>query len=45
LAGVNVRQYDRTQGCWTVAANRVDDVICTAEYRQRRFVTVTEVDQ
>jgi len=35
--------YDRQLGCWTVPANRVDDVICVAEYRQRRFVTVEEV--
>lgn len=45
LAGVDARQFDRTRGCWTVAANRVDDVICTAEYRQKRFVTIAEVDQ
>jgi hypothetical protein len=43
LAGVDTRQYDRQRGCWTVPADRADDVICVAEYRQRRFVTVEEV--
>ena len=43
LAGADARMYDRQLGCWTVPANRVDDVICVAEYRQRRFVTVEEV--
>ncbi len=42
-AGVTVRMYDRAQGCWTIPLHLVDDVICVAEYRQRRFVTVTEV--
>jgi hypothetical protein len=37
LAGVEARQYDRGRGCWTVTANRVDDVICFAGYRQRRL--------
>jgi hypothetical protein len=44
-AGVDARMYDRALGCWTVPANRVDDVICMAEYRQKRFVTVEEVDR
>lgn len=43
LAGVDARVYDRALGCWTVPANRADDVICVAEYGQRRFVTVEEV--
>ncbi|MDP9459333.1 MAG: hypothetical protein M3Q22_03460 [Actinomycetota bacterium] len=44
-AGVDARMYDRARGCWTVPANRVDDVLCMAEYRQRRFITVEEVDR
>ena len=44
-AGVDARMYDRALGCWTVPVNRVDDVLCVAEYRQRRFVTVEEVDR
>lgn len=44
-AGVTVRMYDRAQGCWTIPLHLVDDVICMAEYRQRRFVTVEEVDR
>src|SRR4051794_39470339 len=43
LAGVDARMYDRALGCRTVPVNRVDDVICAAEYRQSRFVTVEEV--
>ncbi|WP_448613341.1 hypothetical protein [Modestobacter sp. URMC 112] len=43
LAGVDARQYDRQGGCWTVPVARADDVICVAEYRQRRFVTVEAV--
>src|SRR5215210_785963 len=42
-AGVQARQYDRQRRCWTVSATRADDVICMAEYRQKRFVTVAEV--
>ncbi|MCW2960262.1 MAG: hypothetical protein JWM90_649 [Thermoleophilia bacterium] len=42
-AGVDARQYDRERRCWTVSVNRADDVICIAEYRQKRFVTVEEV--
>jgi hypothetical protein len=42
-AGVDARQYDRERHCWTVPVTRADDVICIAEYRQRRFVTVEEV--
>jgi hypothetical protein len=41
--GVEARQYDRQRGCWTVPIGRADEVICLAEYRQRRFVTVEEV--
>ncbi len=44
-AGVTVRMYDRGRQCWAIPIARVDDVICVAEYRQRRFVTVEEVDQ
>lgn len=43
LAGVDARMYDRALGCWTVPADRADDVMCVAEYRQRRYVTVEEV--
>lgn len=43
MANVQARQYDRQRGCWTVPITRADDVICIAEYRQRRFVTVEEV--
>ena len=44
-AGVTVRMYDRAVGCWTIPLHLADDVICVAEYRQRRFVTVAEVDR
>jgi hypothetical protein len=44
-AGVQPRMYDRANGCWTIPLSRADDVICVAEYQQRRFVTVAEVDQ
>lgn len=44
-AGVEPRMYDRANGCWTILLPRVDDVICVAEYQQRRFVTVAEVDR
>jgi hypothetical protein len=43
MADVRARQYDRARHCWTIPANRADDVICLAEYRFRRFVTVEEV--
>ncbi len=45
LAQVNARQYDRERKCWTVPADQAANVICVAEYRQRRFVTVEEVDR
>lgn len=44
-AGVTARMYDRSQGCWTIPAHLADDVMCIAEWRQRRFVTVEEVDR
>jgi hypothetical protein len=44
-AGVTVRMYDRVAGCWTTPLHLADDVICVAEYRQRRFLTVAEVDR
>jgi hypothetical protein len=44
-AGVTVRMYDRAVGCWMIPLHLADDVICVAEYRQRRFVTVAEVDR
>ncbi len=44
-AGVTVRMYDRAVGCWTIPLHLADDVICVAEYRQRRIVTVAEVDR
>jgi hypothetical protein len=37
--------YDRAVGCWTIPLHLADDVICVAEYRQRRIVTVAEVDR
>lgn len=43
LADIPARMYDRQHGCWTVPIQYADDVICAAEYRQRRFVTVEEV--
>jgi hypothetical protein len=45
LAEISARMYDRSRKCWTVSADRVDDVLVIAEYRERRFVTVEEVAQ